>query len=138
MGSATEEQRRLLKNIESKEIEIQKLRESLKKVEDQYEWAQYLVIGGDLVINPAGQSLPSNARDLFYLKSKSGQTRGHYIERFKDRDGYYLDCNCPGFVNRGKCWASEEVAKSPLGLNWRQTRQDFDREKREAFKAQQR
>jgi hypothetical protein len=75
------------------------------------------------------QPKPMAPRMLWYFKSRSGKTIGHYVERFQDRT---YKCSCPGFQFRESCWATKEAARAydnyNLGSNrFRGTPNDFDR-----------
>lgn len=60
--------------------------------------------------------------DLYYVPSRSGNTSGHYIER----NGNIVSCTCPGFTNRGYCWASNQILSSLLqDSKWVDNRENF-------------
>ena len=50
--------------------------------------------------------------NLYFVRSRSGKTEGHYIELFIDGK---VTCSCPGWQNNGKCWASTTIKDYPSG-----------------------
>lgn len=89
-----------------------------------YDWARGLVIGGDLTYNQRQQvnkplvntTVPYSLKIVsarYFIPSKSGTTQGHYIRRYTD---YSVDCTCPGYVNRGYCWASTKVLNNGVDI----------------------
>lgn len=82
-------------------------------------WVTGLVVGDALVpttapivppvVNFTPPVFTKTARTRYFVASKSGTTKGHYITLFSDAT---VDCSCPGFVNRGYCWASNKVKTS--------------------------
>lgn len=71
-------------------------------------WAEHLVVGQELSMLQSSPSLavPKYYPALYFFYSKSGLTKGHYIELYENGN---IHCSCPGFINRATCWATKEV-----------------------------
>lgn len=110
--------------------------DAAKKVYDEAyatrNWVDSLTVGSDLqspVVNNnavvfKAPVFTKTARTRYFVASKSGLTKGHYITRFSDNT---VDCNCPGFVNRGYCWASNKVKASQYAFSqWNLSKSLFE------------
>lgn len=93
-------------------------------------WAEGLVTGQELsmtqpaVVAQSKSSAPQ--RVMYFFPSKSGG-KGHYIEK----DVNTINCSCPGFINRGSCWATREIlsGKNSVSRIWLWYRSDFERKR---------
>lgn len=64
----------------------------------------------------------TNFAELFYFVSRSGLTKGHYIEWYP----LEIVCTCPGFKNRGYCWATNKVKSgTAIDHKWVASRETF-------------
>jgi len=101
----------------------------LAEAQDVLFWADKLVVGNDMgsptVTNVVNNSIDRNdIRFRYFVASRSGLTKGHYIRLFYDGS---LDCTCPGFVNRGYCWATNKVKANASALPmWTRSHTMFD------------
>jgi hypothetical protein len=108
---------------------------SMNEAKRVLEWAKSLTIGNGLILptesNVKLSESPIQAR--YYVASKSGLTRGHYIYRYSDGS---VDCTCPGFVNRGYCWASTKIKSNGLAFpKWYTSSSVFDANRKIALNA---
>lgn len=100
-----------------------KAQQELAEAQDILFWADKLVVGNEFT-TPTTTRQDKQVYQRFYIPSKSGSTKGHYVYRYADGT---VDCNCPGFVNNKKCWASTQVKGSRYGLSaWIGSVHDFD------------
>jgi hypothetical protein len=149
--SAREEVDALNRRIESLRKDLQKAEDELKHKRDVLDWAQYLVLGADLVMNPPTNTnkpvertlaatpvktvkrLLTLGSTLYFIASRSGG-QGHYIEKH----GNNIWCSCLGFINRGYCWASNKIKndQNTLVHLWILTRTEFDNRRSRALAAQ--
>lgn len=52
---------------------------------------------------------------FYYLPSRTGESGGHYIERFLDNKEPLTRCSCQAGMFGRRCWAQEEVRTRPFG-----------------------
>lgn len=107
------------------------------------DWASALIVGGELtspttasrptinISNTYPAPSPSNILARYFMPSTSGKTKGHYIVRFYNGN---VECSCPGFVNRGVCWASRKVSNYPSSTpTWTGSKSLFDNNRQLAY-----
>jgi len=101
----------------------------LAEAQDVLFWADKLVVGNDMgsptVTNVVNNSIDRNdIRFRYFVASRSGLTKGHYIRLYADGS---VDCTCPGFINRGYCWATNKVKASAYALPaWNRSNSIFE------------
>lgn len=72
---------------------------------------------------------PKERGSFYYFYSRSGESGGHYVERFA---GGQTTCSCQAGVFGRKCWAQERVTFSPFSNVSNKlyvTPEEFDRKK---------
>lgn len=133
--------------IDSAKQEMDKAYATYQEASRTYKWACYLIVGADLTSltpNNVPQNItPSIANNTpsitgsytrYFIPSKSGLTLGHYIRKNKS----LVDCTCPGFVNRGYCWASSKIKSNDLDTYkyyWNKSARDFDSNRDKALRS---
>jgi hypothetical protein len=92
---------------------IKKWRESeIRAAKDSLSDADILAIARQrnlLVSNPV-KTPHYPLADLYFVESLSGKTKGHFIRLFLDGS---VDCTCPGFQNKRKCYVSTQLKETP-------------------------
>lgn len=131
------------------EAEVTRLEEALRKAKTSVaekevvlNWAEGLVQGADLMMQPDWNQVyrkinvdnkPFNPRKLYYVPSKSGRRYGHYIEVFENS----ISCTCPGFRNRFYCHAVRTIqnGKGLFQHTWLLAHKEFDKQRDLAYNA---
>jgi cell division protein FtsB len=84
-----------------------------------------LKLARDTVAKAVTQSIPKERGQLFHRASRTGESGGHYIERFKDGT---MTCTCQAAIYGSECWAQRELRISGNAYKFWGTATAFDRE----------
>lgn len=122
--------------VNSAKEDVKKAQQVLKDAEEVLNWATRLSVGYDFQAPNVTNSYTENKTQYtfdvtkrYFVASRSGTSKGHYIT--VDAAGN-VDCSCPGFQNRARCWATSNPNNYVFNV-WMKAAHIFDSNRRLAI-----